>query len=442
MPQAATASVTPPRSLEGNATPPGDKSISHRAILLNAIAEGSAMVSNLCVGDDRDSILRCMRGLGARIKRLPYHVHEEEEETVMDCFLVRGRGPQGLKEPSSVLNAGNSGTTMRLVTGLLAAQPFFSVLSGDRSLRRRPMDRIIRPLTHMGARITARGDDRLAPMAIKGGGLRGIEYELPVSSAQLKSSLLIAGLHAQGETTVISPATSRDHTERMMKAMGADITEDGLHLTVRRSRLQAANIRVPGDISGAAFWMVAAACHPNATLRIRSVGINPSRTGILEVLESMGARLHLENEHEDLGEPAADIVVESSDLQGVEIAGDLIPRVIDELPVLALAACHAKGTTVIRDASELRVKESDRISATVDGLNRLGADVEELEDGMLIRGGRKLTGTTCRSYGDHRIAMTMGIAGLLADGETTVTGANDASISYPAFWDTIKTLTA
>lgn len=441
MPMAATVSVTPPRSLEGTATPPGDKSISHRAILLNAIAEGSAIVSNLCVGDDRDSILRCMRGLGARIKRLPYHVHDDEDQE-MDCFLVRGKGPQGLKEPAGVLNAGNSGTTMRLVTGLLAAQPFFSVLSGDRSLRRRPMDRIIRPLTHMGARITARGDDRLAPIAVKGGNLRGIEYELPVASAQLKSSLLIAGLHADGETAVISPATSRDHTERMMKAMGADICENGPQLSVRRSRLQAANIRVPGDISGAAFWMVAAACHPNATLRIRSVGINPSRTGIIEVLESMGARIHLENEHDDLGEPAADIVVDSSDLQGVEIAGDLIPRVIDELPVLSLAACYARGTTVIRDASELRVKESDRIRATVDGLTRLGADVQELEDGMLIRGGRKLTGTTCRSFGDHRIAMTMGIAGLLADGETTVTGAGDAAISYPAFWDTIKSLTA
>ena len=439
MPQAAT--VTPPRSLEGTATPPGDKSISHRAILLNAIAEGSAMVSNLCVGDDRDSILRCMRGLGARIKRLPYHVHDGEEQE-MDCFLVRGRGPQSLREPPSVLNAGNSGTTMRLVTGLLAAQPFFSVLSGDKSLRRRPMDRIIRPLTHMGARISARGDDRLAPIAVKGGDLRGIEYELPVASAQLKSSLLIAGLHAQGETTVISPASSRDHTERMMKAMGADIAEDGLQVTVRRSRLRAANIRVPGDISGAAFWMVAAACHPNARLRIRSVGINPSRTGVVEVLESMGARIHLENEHDDLGEPAADIVVESSDLNGVEIAGDLIPRVIDEIPVLALAACYAKGTTIIRDASELRVKESDRISATVDGLTRLGADIEELEDGMLVRGGRKLTGTTCRSHGDHRIAMTMGIAGLLADGETTVLGADDAAISYPSFWDTIKALTA
>jgi 3-phosphoshikimate 1-carboxyvinyltransferase len=399
------------------------------------------MVSNLCVGDDRDSILRCMRGLGARIKRLPYHVHDGEEQE-MDCFLVRGRGPQSLREPPSVLNAGNSGTTMRLVTGLLAAQPFFSVLSGDRSLRRRPMDRIIRPLTHMGARISARGDDRLAPIAVKGGDLRGIEYELPVASAQLKSSLLIAGLHAQGETTVISPASSRDHTERMMKAMGADIAEDGLQVTVRRSRLRAANIRVPGDISGAAFWMVAAACHPNARLRIRSVGINQSRTGVIEVLESMGARIHLENEHDDLGEPAADIVVESSDLNGVEIAGDLIPRVIDEIPVLALAACYAKGTTIIRDASELRVKESDRISATVDGLTRLGADIEELEDGMLVRGGRKLTGTTCRSHGDHRIAMTMGIAGLLADGETTVLGADDAAISYPSFWDTIKALTA
>ena len=439
MSEASDITIRPPMSLGGVATPPGDKSISHRAILLNTIAEGSAIVSNLCVGDDRDSILRCMRHLGAQIKRLPNHVHDDQHLDT-DCFLVRGSGLDGLTEPISVLNAGNSGTTMRLVAGLLAGQPFFSVLTGDRSLRRRPMDRIIRPLTHMGATIMGREDNRFAPMAVRGGNLRGIEYELPVASAQLKSSLLIAGLYAEGETTVIEPAKSRDHTERLMKAMGANIEQDDLHHTIRRSRLRAENIRVPGDISAAAFWMVAGACHPDATIRVRSVGINPSRTGILEVIEAMGARVRLENVHEDLGEPAADIVIESSDLTGVEIGGDIIPRVIDELPVIALAACFARGTTVIRDAAELRVKESDRIEATVDGLRRLGANVEELQDGMVIRGGQKLIGTTCRSFGDHRIAMTMGIAGLLADGETTVLGADDASISYPAFWETLESL--
>ena len=426
--------VRSPRAVEAVVTPPGDKSISHRAALLNSIADGNAHVSNFCVGDDRASMLRCLRGLGARIRK-----HANCDISGSDeCFEIRGVGLDGLSEPGTALNAGNSGTTMRLVTGLLAAQPFFSVITGDRSLRNRPMKRIATPLTSMGARISGRREGSLAPLAVNGGNLHGIDYEMPVASAQLKSSILIAGLYAKGQTTVRQPALSRDHTERMMGAMGADVVTEGLNVTVRPSRLKSINVNVPCDISGASFWMVAGCCHPNARVRVKSVGINPSRAGVLEVLQSMGANVRLENVIEDGGEPSADIVAESSDLVGVELSGDIIPRIIDEIPVLALAACFARGTTVIRDASELRVKESDRISATVDGLRRLGANIEETDDGMIIKGGARLHGAACDGFGDHRIAMTMGIAGLVADGETTVIGAEAASVSYPEFWDTLR----
>ncbi len=422
--------------IEGTAVPPGDKSISHRAALLNSIARGNAHVSNFCVGDDRASMLRCLRGLGARIRR-----HSSCPVTGSDeCFEIRGQGPDGLSEPPTLLNAGNSGTTMRLVSGLLAAQPFFSIISGDRSLRNRPMSRIVRPMTEMGAAVIGRSNDSLAPLAIRGGNLHGIDYELPVASAQLKSCILIAGLHAEGKTIVHQPAASRDHTERMMAAMGADIAIDGLNVSVRPSELKSLDVRVPADISGAAFWLVAGVCHPNARVRVSGVGINPSRTGMLDVLNSMGAHIRIENIRDEAGEPSADLVAESSQLEATEISGDLIPRVIDELPVLALAACFAKGTTFIKDAQELRVKESDRIRATVDGLSRLGAKVEERPDGMVIHGGASLNGAECESFGDHRIAMTMAIAGLLAQGETTVSEAEAASVSYPAFWDTLKEL--
>jgi 3-phosphoshikimate 1-carboxyvinyltransferase len=428
--------IRPPDRIEGEAAPPGDKSISHRAALLNTIARGTAHVSNFCVGDDRTSMLRCLRGLGARIRR-----HSQCDISQADeCFEVRGQGMDGLSEPQSVLNAGNSGTTMRLVAGLLAAQPFFSVITGDRSLTSRPMGRIITPLRAMGATISGRSDDSRAPLAIRGGSLQGIEYTLPVASAQLKSCILIAGIHAEGDTTVRQPGRSRDHTERMMKAMGADVEIDGLNITVRRSELSALDTRVPADISGAAFWLVAGCCHANARIRVRGVGLNPTRTGVLDVLKAMGGRITVENVRQEQGEPSADLVAESSALRGVDISGDIVPRVIDELPVLALAACFATGTTTIRDATELRVKESDRIAATVEGLSRLGAHVEEREDGMEIHGGARLVGSECSSFGDHRIAMTMAIAGLMAKGETTVDGAEAAGVSYPGFWDTLNTL--
>lgn len=416
--------------LEATVVPPGDKSISHRAALLNAISDGQAKVTNFCVGDDRTSMLGCLRGLGVEI--------EEGVEDGLETFTITGRGNDGLSEPLDYLYSGNSGTTMRLVSGLLAAQPFFSVITGDFSLRRRPMKRILTPLSMMGAQVMGRGGGSLAPLAFEGGGLHGIEYEMPVASAQLKSCILIAGLFAEGETSVIQPAESRDHTERMMGYMGAEVEKDGLRLTVRPSRLAALDIQVPCDISGAAFWLVAGAAHPNARITVQGVGINPSRTGVLDVLRDMGANIAVENVREVGNEPSADLVVETSDLRGVEIAGDVIPRVIDELPVLAVAASQATGQTVIRDASELRVKESDRITATVTGLAALGAKIRETEDGMIIEGGSKLTGAEVESFGDHRIAMSMAIAGLIADGATSIGDSEAADVSYPTFWDELE----
>ncbi|MXY44827.1 MAG: 3-phosphoshikimate 1-carboxyvinyltransferase [Dehalococcoidia bacterium] len=422
--------------LEGTVFTAGDKSISHRAALLNSIADGTAHVSNFCVGDDRTSMLGCLQGLGVEITECSdCDVCSDE-----DCFEVAGVGLNGLQEPSDVLYAGNSGTTTRLVAGLLAGQPFLSVLTGDESLRSRPMGRIVDPLREMGAGFMGRNGDTLLPLSVRGGNLNAIEYDLKVASAQVKSAILIAGLYADGRTVVRSPGQSRDHTERMMRYMGADVDINGLSVSVQTSNLTATNVRVPGDISSAAFWMVAGAAHPNASIRLNNVGINPSRTGVIEVLQSMGASLRMENVVEDESEPAADIIVESSDLRGVEIAGDIIPQLIDELPVLALAAVRAKGETVIRDAEELRVKESDRITATVKGLADLGADIEEISDGMVIRGGRKLRGTDVRSFGDHRIAMTMGIAGTISDGETSIDEADAADVSYPTFWSTLESV--
>ena len=381
-------------------------------------------------------MLGCLRGLGVEITE-----HSDcDAWPGEECFEVVGVGLNGLQEPSDVLHAGNSGTTTRLVAGLLAGQSFLSVLTGDDSLRSRPMGRVVEPLREMGAVFMGRNIDTLLPLSVRGGDLNAIEYDLKVASAQVKSAILIAGLYANGRTAVRSPGQSRDHTERMMRHMGADVDIDGLTVSVQTSNLSATNVRVPGDISSAAFWMVAGAAHPNASIRLTNVGINPSRTGVIEVLRSMGASLRMENVVEDALEPAADIVVESSDLRGVEIANDIIPQVIDELPVLALAAARAKGETVIRDAEELRVKESDRITATVTGLAGLGVDIEETPDGMVIRGGAKLRGTAVSSFGDHRIAMTMGIAGTISDGETAIDGADAADVSYPTFWSTLDSV--
>ena len=294
----------------------------------------------------------------------------------------------------------------------------------------------------MGSKISGREDGSLAPLSISGGNLEGIEYEMPVASAQLKSAILLAGMHATSKTTILQPAKSRDHTERMMKAMGADIiySDESLEISISNSQLNSMDVVVPCDISGASFWMIAGCCHPNADIKITNVGINPSRTGVLEVLEEMGANISKENVSSQSGEPTADIIVKTSRLKSVEIGGEIIPRVIDELPILALAACFAEGKTIIRDAKELRVKESDRISATVSGLKTLGATITETEDGMIIYGNDKLTGGVVESHHDHRIAMTMGIAGLIASGTTTITNAEAAEISYPSFWNELGQL--
>ena len=418
--------VRRPRRLRGDVTPPGDKSISHRAAIFNAIADGEARVENYGTGADLASTLRVLRGLGTQIER-----HDD------GTFTVRGGI---LTEPSDILNTGNSGTTTRLMAGVLAGQSFMSVMTGDRSIRSRPMARIVDPLRLMGAEVDGRDGGRLAPLTFRGGSLHGIEYRMPVASAQVKSALLLAGLFADGETTLEQPAVSRDHTELMFRSMGVEVFEDGLTVSIRPGRLSALDVTVPADISSAAYWLVAGVCHPDAEVRVCNVGVNPTRTGILDALAMMGADVSVENERTEGGEAVADLVARSSSLRAAEIGGDLIPRLVDEVPVLALAACFAEGTTVIRDAAEVRVKESDRLMASRVELSRFGAQVEEMDDGLRITGGRALRGATHRTYADHRIAMTMGIAGLLAAGETAVQSAQTASVSYPTFWDDLDSL--
>lgn len=410
--------------LEGEITPPGDKSISHRAVLLNSIASGRATISNFSFGDDCLATINCLRALGVRIEeRLP-------------SLEVYGVGFGGLKEASDVLNAANSGTTMRLLAGLLAAQPFLSIITGDASLRSRPMGRVIQPLRLMGAEVWGRERDTLPPLVIRGGKLRGVEYSLPVASAQLKSALLIAALFAQGKTAIKEPASSRDHTERMLRAMGARLETRELEIALYPSAeaLKPLNIQIPGDLSSAAYWLVAGAIHSQARVKVIGCGINPTRSGLLEALQAMGARLRIENRREEGGESVADLIVESSKLRGIELGGKIIPRLIDEIPVLAVAACVAQGTTVIKDASELRVKETDRISHTVSELTKMGARAEELPDGMVIKGGGRLRGAEVDSHGDHRLAMTLGVAALVAQGETILQDAECVKISYPDFW--------
>ncbi len=417
--------IRKPRLLKGEITPPADKSVSHRSLLLNSIASGKARVTNFLSAADCLSTLSCLRSLGVKID------FQGSEVT------ITGMGSSWFNEPKDVLDAGNSGTTMRLLTGLLAAQPFTSTITGDESLRSRPMGRIIEPLGLMGARIEGSENSAKAPLTVTGGSLHGISYRLPVASAQVKSSILLAALFAEGETVIDQPALSRDHTERMLSAMGANIVSDGLSIILSPvcSPLMPLDLRVPADISSAAFWLVAGAIHPNARITILNVGINPTRNGIVEVLQSMGASLIIENQRLEGDEPVADLTVESSSLKGVAIDGDMIPRLIDEIPVIAVAASVAEGATVIRNAGELRVKESDRINTTTAELSKLGAEIEELPDGMNIHGISKLKGNQCDSHGDHRLAMALAVAGLVAEGETTITNSEAVNISYPGFWD-------
>ena len=419
--------------LKGNIQVPGDKSISHRALMLGAIAQGETRIQGLLLGDDPRSTARCFQGMGATISELN-----------ADEVIVKGVGVGELQEPLDILNAGNSGTTLRLMLGLLASHPgrFFTV-TGDHSLRSRPMSRVVHPLQQMGAQIWGRGNGSLAPLAIQGQQLKPIHYHSPIASAQVKSCILLAGLMADGETTVTEPALSRDHSERMLKAFGAKITVDpDTHsaTVTGPAQLQGQTVIVPGDISSAAFWLVAGAIVPDSDLLIENIGVNPTRTGILDALAMMNADIQLENQRIVAGEPVADIRVRYSRLSACEISGDLIPRMIDEIPILAVAAVFAQGTTVIRDAAELRVKESDRLAVMASQLNRMGAQITELPDGLEITGNTPLTGTEVDSHSDHRITMSLAIASLNAQGITTIHGAEAATISYPDFTTTLQRL--
>lgn len=421
--------VEPVRTLRGELTVPGDKSISHRAVLLGALAEGRTEITGFLPGADCLSTIACLRRLGVAI--------EQEGDRV----TVHGAGWYALREPEDVLDVGNSGTTIRLLAGVLATQPFHSVLVGDASIARRPMRRVTAPLRAMGAHIDGRADGEYTPLAIRGGPLSAIHHVSPVASAQVKSALLLAGLQADGETAVTEPQRSRDHTERMLQAFGAELTLCGTTVRVRGGqRLTGQRVEVPGDISSAAFFLVAAALVPGSDLVVRGVGLNPTRTGILDVLKAMGAEVEVEETGEACGEPVGDVRVRHAPLAATAIGGDLIPRLIDELPVIAVLATQAEGVTVIRDAQELRVKETDRIATVVAELSKMGARIEATPDGMIIHGPTPLVGARCDSYGDHRIGMALAVAGLIADGPTEIARAEAVAVSFPDFFDRLRTV--
>ena len=429
--------VTPASSIEGELEPPGDKSISHRAVILGSLAQGVTSISNFLHGADTAASISCLQALGIDIR-----VEDPNPDSRGLHVTVQGHGREGFREPEQVLDVRNSGTTMRVMSGILASLPFLSVLTGDDSLVRRPMRRVIDPLRHMGADIFGRADDNYPPLVIRGGQLRGIEYAPRVMSAQVKTAVLLAGLAAEGSTIVNQASATRDHTTRMLRSMGARITVNGDSVELTPGELNATDIQVPGDISSAAPWLVLAAAHPHARLRLTNVGVNPGRIGILRVLKAMGASITIEDQPPAGAEPMADIAVQTSDLKAATIEGEIIPYVIDEIPILALAATQANGETIIRDAAELRVKESDRITTTVAELRKLGADIEELPDGMVIRGPTNLKGALCRSHGDHRLAMTLGVAGLLAQDETIIYDPECVEVSYPGFWKDLESLGA
>ena len=421
--------VLPKKAVEAVISVPGDKSVSHRSVMIGGIARGVTEIENFLPGQDCLSTVRCMRQLGVDI-----------EQISQTELRVTGKGFGGLSEPEDVLDVGNSGTTIRLISGLLAGQQFFSVLNGDASIRKRPMARVIKPLQEMGAKILGRSQNRLAPLAIKGAALKGIHYHTPVPSAQVKSAILLAGLFAEGETAVTEPSQSRDHTEKMLKGFGADIVTEGLTTIVRPRELTGQKVVVPGDISSAAFFLVAGAVIPGAKITVQKVGLNPTRTGILDVLEEMGADININDIYENSGELIGNITVTGGSLKGIVIGGDTIPRLVDEIPVLAVAAAVASGRTVIKDAAELKVKESNRLRAVAIEFARFGVDLEETEDGLIIKGGKKFSGAVCESYHDHRIAMACALMGLVAPGKTVVRGAECIDISFPGFQTVLESL--
>lgn len=417
--------------LSGTCSMPGDKSISHRAALLASIAEGTTDIYNYLWGADCLQTLQCLKRLGVVVEK-------------RDGFIrIIGRGLDGFQEPEEILDAGNSGTTIRLLLGLLAGQDLFAVLTGDKSLCQRPMDRVINPLSMMGAQIQGRFGNRYAPLAIRGTcEVRPIEYTLPVPSAQVKSALLLAGLNASGTTTIIQPLPSRDHTERMLQVFGARLKVKGNVIQLAgKKTLKGQVIKVPGDISAAAFLIVAATLVRDSEIMIQSVGVNPTRAGILDVLKMMGADIQIQDMRLWNKEPVADLLVKSADLEGTVIEGELLPRVLDEIPVLAVAAAAARGETVISDADELRVKETDRLQAIATELRKMKVVIKEKPDGLRIRGGQ-LQGARVNSWGDHRIAMALAVAGLIARGETIVEDASCLNISFPAFSDIFRKLGA
>jgi len=422
-----TITVKPATSLKGDLTVPGDKSISHRSIMLGAIANGITTVRGFLRGEDNMSTMHAFRSMGVRI--------DDDGETLS----IHGLGLHGLQEPGDVLDCGNSGTTIRLITGLLSGQSFFSVVTGDQYLRKRPMKRVVEPLTRMGARILGRNQGSLAPLAISGGLLKAIDYQSPVSSAQIKSSIMLAGLYADGETTVREPSLSRDHSERMFRQFGASLEGFEGGVTVRGGfELTAQEVSVPGDISSAAFFIVAALITPNSEIIIRNVGVNPTRTGVIDILKAMGGDIELLDQRELSGEPVADILVRSSKLKGISISGSVVPRAIDEFPAVCVAAACAEGVTSVRDAKELRVKETDRITAMAKNLRILGAEVAETDDGMDITGVERLAGGEVESFGDHRIAMSLSVAALVAANEITINDVDCVATSFPTFFQLLE----
>ncbi|MDW7681118.1 MAG: 3-phosphoshikimate 1-carboxyvinyltransferase [bacterium] len=414
--------------LSGTLQVPGDKSISHRALICAALAKGRSHILGLAHCEDVNSTIRCLQDLGVII------ISGKTDTT------VEGKGVLGFKKPAKILDAGNSGTTIRLLSGVLAGQPFESQITGDDSLRQRPMARIIKPLRLMGAQITGQ-NDQFAPLLFKPSNLKGTLHRLRIASAQLKSCLLLAGLYATDQTTVIEPAKSRNHTEIMLDYLGVPITVNGNMISVRKcDRVQSEIIRIPADISAAAFFMVAATIVPDSELMLKNVGLNRTRTGIIDVLKSMGAQIRLQNLRNWNNENIGDVLIRSSRLKGIKISGETIPRIIDEIPVLAVAATQAEGETIISDASELRFKETDRISATVENLQKMGCAIEARSDAMIIQGNQSLNGCSLRSFGDHRIAMSFAVAGLVADGTTTIWNAECCHISFPGFFEQLRSL--
>ena len=421
--------ITKAKSLKGEITVPGDKSISHRGVMFGAISEGITELTGFLDGADCRSTIGCFKAMGIDISQDKDHV------------VIHGKGLHGLTAPSNMLDVGNSGTTTRLISGILAGQPFVSSLNGDESIQKRPMGRIITPLTQMGAHIKSIKDNGCAPLEIGGRQLHSIHYDSPVASAQVKSCVLLAGLYADGITSVTEPVVSRNHTELMLSGFGADVKSEGLTASiVGNPKLTGQKIAVPGDISSAAYFIAAGLICDNADLLIKNVNTNPTRAGIIKVAQSMGGNIELINERIISGEPVADIHVTTSQLTGCEISGDIIPTLIDEIPVIAVMAACAKGTTRVKDAAELKVKESDRIATVTENLKAMGADVTATDDGMIINGGNALYGTTIKTYKDHRIAMAFAVAGLIANGKTDFDDEKCCVISYPNFFETLNRL--